>query len=93
MKSVDLVFAFRCPQWPSAAREWVNRKRHWPTPETIHGIIQQGCAAVAKGFAGGPAGGKILAETTNARGESQDYRYDVNESPLMFPVMFSVCCA
>ena len=52
MKSVDLVFAFRCPQWPSAAREWVNRKRHWPTSETVHGIIQQGCAAVAKGFAG-----------------------------------------
>lgn len=51
MKSVDLVFAFRCPQWPSAAREWVNRKRHWPTSETVHGIIQQGCAAVAKGFA------------------------------------------
>lgn len=52
MKSVDLVFAFRCPQWPSAAREWVNRKRYWPTSETVDGIIQQGCAAVAKGFAG-----------------------------------------
>jgi len=52
MKSVDLVFAFRCPQWPSAAGEWVNRKRHWPSPETIHGIIQQGSNVVAKGFAG-----------------------------------------
>lgn len=52
MKSIDLVFAFRYPQWPSIAAEWVSRKRNWPPPETIRAIIEQGSAVVAKGFAG-----------------------------------------
>lgn len=52
MESVDLVFAFRCTHWPSVAVEWVNRKRNWPPPEIIQLVIQEGCAAVAKGFPG-----------------------------------------
>ena len=52
IESVDLVFAFRCPQWPSVAVEWVNRKRNWPPPEIIQMVIQEGSAAVAKGFPG-----------------------------------------
>ncbi|PFX14071.1 Protein mab-21 [Stylophora pistillata] len=50
MESVDLVFAFRCPNWPSVADEWAKRKRNWPQPEIVQMIFHQGCAAVAKGF-------------------------------------------
>lgn len=49
LESVDLVFAFRCPHWPSDAIEWAERKRNWPQPECVHKILQQGCALVAKG--------------------------------------------
>lgn len=49
LESVDLVFAFRCPHWPSSAIEWAERKRNWPPPECVHKILQQGCALVAKG--------------------------------------------
>jgi len=52
LESVDLVFAFRCPEWPSVAVEWVDRKRNWPPAGTIQALIQQGCAVVAKGFPG-----------------------------------------
>ena len=49
LESVDLVFAFRCPHWPSVAVEWAERKRNWPQPEIVQMILQQGCAVVAKG--------------------------------------------
>lgn len=49
LESVDLVFAFLCPHWPSVAHEWGIRKRNWPQSETIQTLLQQGCAAVAKG--------------------------------------------
>lgn len=52
LESVDLVFAFRCPNRPSHAIEWAERKRNWPQPECVHKILQQGCALVAKGSGG-----------------------------------------
>ena len=49
MDSMDLVFAFRCPNWPSVADEWAKRKRNWPQPEVVQMILHQGYAVVAKG--------------------------------------------
>ena len=45
----DLVFAFKCTQWPSLASEWLHRQRNngWPTPELIEKCKTLGFLVVA----------------------------------------------
>ena len=46
--SFDIVPALQARGWPKVAREWINRKRAWPSPDTIHRIIQGGFHLVVK---------------------------------------------
>ena len=46
--SMDNVPALQVRGWPNVAREWINRSRKWPSPETIHRIIQEGFHLVVK---------------------------------------------
>ena len=46
--SFDIVPALQARGWPKVAREWINRKRAWPSPDTIHRIIQEGFHLVVK---------------------------------------------
>ena len=48
MCSIDIVPALQVRGWPKVAREWINRKRKWPFPDTIHRIIQEGFHLVVK---------------------------------------------
>ena len=51
--SIDIVPALQARGWPKVAREWINRKRHWPSPEIVHTIIQEGFHLVVKPPKGG----------------------------------------
>lgn len=51
--SIDIVPALQARGWPKVAREWINRKRHWPSHETIHTIVQEGFHLVVKSPKGG----------------------------------------
>ena len=47
--SVDIVPALQARGWPKAvAGEWIDRKRAWPPPATVHRIIQEGFHLVVK---------------------------------------------
>ena len=48
VKNTDYVHYFPCSVWPPQAESWIKRERpsHWPTKETIHKIVEQGCAIV-----------------------------------------------
>ncbi|KAL9965290.1 hypothetical protein ACROYT_G029065, partial [Oculina patagonica] len=48
MFSIDIVPALQARGWPKVAREWINRKRKWPSRDTIHRIIQDGFHIVVK---------------------------------------------
>ena len=47
-KNTDYVHYFPCSVWPPQAESWIERERpsHWPSKETIQGIVKQGCAIV-----------------------------------------------
>lgn len=46
----DCAVAIRCVDWPSAASEWVHRKRNqeWPTQQLVNEITKEGCLIVPK---------------------------------------------
>ena len=44
----DLVFAISCSFWPRSANEWIERKRSWPTKESILQVVQGGFHFVPK---------------------------------------------
>ena len=44
----DFVPAFRSRGWPKVAREWINRKRKWPSPDVADNIVQEGFHLVVK---------------------------------------------
>lgn len=47
--SFDIVPALQARGWPKAvAGEWIDRKRAWPPPATVHSIIQEGFHLVVK---------------------------------------------
>ncbi len=46
--SMDIVPAIRARGWPKVAREWINRKRKWPSPDIIRRILQEGFHLVVK---------------------------------------------
>ena len=47
--SFDIVPALQARGWPKAvAGEWIDRKRAWPPPATVHRIIQEGFHLVVK---------------------------------------------
>ena len=47
--SFDIVPAVQARGWPKAvAGEWIDRKRAWPPPATVHRIIQEGFHLVVK---------------------------------------------
>ena len=46
--SFDFVPALQARGWPKVAREWINRKRKWPSPDTVDRIIQEGFHLVVK---------------------------------------------
>ncbi|EDO42726.1 predicted protein [Nematostella vectensis] len=47
--AVDLTFAFKVNEWPSAANEWARRCRGgWPSRDLIEEIVKDGCHVVAK---------------------------------------------
>lgn len=46
--SIDVVPALQARGWPKVAREWISRKRKWPSPDTVHRIIQEGFHLVVK---------------------------------------------
>ena len=47
--SFDIVPALQVRGWPKAvAGEWIDRKRAWPPPATVHRIIQEGFHLVVK---------------------------------------------
>ncbi|XP_015758813.1 PREDICTED: uncharacterized protein LOC107338086 [Acropora digitifera] len=47
--SLDIVPAVQARGWPKAvAGEWIDRKRAWPPPATVHRIIQEGFHLVVK---------------------------------------------
>ena len=45
---MDIVPALRTRGWPEVAREWISRDRKWPSPDTVHKVIQEGCHLVVK---------------------------------------------
>ena len=44
----DFVAALRSPGWPKVAREWITRKREWPSPEIVRKVVQEGVHLVVK---------------------------------------------
>ncbi|KAL9965289.1 hypothetical protein ACROYT_G029064 [Oculina patagonica] len=46
--SFDVVPALQARGWPKVAREWINRRRKWPSPDTVYRIIQEGFHIVVK---------------------------------------------
>ena len=44
----DFVPAFRASGWPEVAREWITRKRKWPSPSMVNRVSQEGFHLVAK---------------------------------------------
>ena len=44
----DFVPAFRASGWPEVAREWITRKRKWPSPHMVNRVTQEGFHLVAK---------------------------------------------
>ena len=47
--SFDIVPAIQARGWPKAvAGEWIDRKRAWPPPATVHRIVQEGFHLVVK---------------------------------------------
>ena len=44
----DLVPALRSPGWPQVALEWIKRERKWPSPDTVHKVVQDGFHLVVK---------------------------------------------
>src|SRR6218665_2445622 len=54
--TVDVVNSVFCPIWPTAALEWVRRKRNngWPTKELLSKVVHGGCHFVAKAHPGCP---------------------------------------
>ena len=52
-KTVDIVRSIRCFEWPSAADEWIDRRRfNWPSIELITEIKKIGCDVVPTGCHG-----------------------------------------
>ncbi|XP_063436565.1 uncharacterized protein LOC134717997 [Mytilus trossulus] len=52
----DLVWSYRCKQWPADAREWLTRRRYkgWPTQCTINELKSLGYFVVRKGHHSSP---------------------------------------
>ena len=50
---MDVVFGFNCSSWPHVADEWIHRSRSsgWPSVETVHTIVSEGCHVVAASHA------------------------------------------
>ena len=46
--SFDIVPTLQARGWPKVAQRWINRKRAWPPPDTIHRIVQGGFHLVVK---------------------------------------------
>ena len=44
----DFVPAFRASGWPEVAREWITRKRKWPSPSMVNRVTQEGFHLVVK---------------------------------------------
>ena len=44
----DFVPAFKARGWPKVAQEWIQRKRTWPSPETVEAIVCVGFHIAAK---------------------------------------------
>lgn len=50
-KSIDIVFAIHCNEWPSIAENWSHRVRlNWPAPEMVARVMRMGCDLVPAGF-------------------------------------------
>ncbi|KAL3847848.1 hypothetical protein ACJMK2_018739 [Sinanodonta woodiana] len=49
--STDVVYAYRCSQWPQEGNEWFLRRRlhGWPTPIQIENAREYGCFVTAVG--------------------------------------------
>lgn len=53
IKSLDLVLAVHCSEWPSQADEWPERSRlNWPSFSMIANVKQMGCDLVPTGVYG-----------------------------------------
>lgn len=44
----DLVFAIELTTWPEIIHSWLERKRHWPSSETVNEIRKTNCHFVLK---------------------------------------------
>ncbi len=44
----DFIPAFRSRRWPNVAKEWIKRKRKWPSPDVVEKVIQEGFHLVVK---------------------------------------------
>ena len=45
---IDFVPAFKARGWPNVAKEWIKRKRKWPSPKVVRKVIQEGYHFVVK---------------------------------------------
>lgn len=53
VKSLDLVLAVHCNEWPSQADEWPERSRlNWPSFSMIAKVMEMGCDLVPTGVYG-----------------------------------------
>ena len=44
----DLLPALKSDGWPKVAREWIKRKRRWPSPRIVEKVVQEGFHLVVK---------------------------------------------
>ena len=50
-KSIDVVVAIHCNEWPSVAENWSDRVRlNWPAVEMVARVMKMGCDLVPAGF-------------------------------------------
>ena len=52
-EEIDCVVAIKLPSWPTQAKEWLERKRVWPSPQKVEQLMSKGAMAVVKAPQGG----------------------------------------
>ena len=88
--SRDYILSLPCPKWPTQAKEWVKRKRVWPSKGIIMKVVREGCHVIPKASKPGRSTDFLLSFSLCDRTICQSLNSNQKRCFMLFKFIFKL---